>query len=62
MNDECSICKHAIYYSDEWDAKYCANCNEWKEPRCCETDINKDGKIECFFECWKRPDKPIKGL
>jgi hypothetical protein len=38
-------------YSKEFDAYYCANCNEWLENPC--------SNPECDF-CSLRPERPIK--
>ena len=50
----CDKCSGAIAYSDEWDAYYCPACNEWKETTC--------GDPDCYWQCTKRPEKPIQYL
>lgn len=50
--DKCSKCSIEITYDATFDAHYCANCNEWLEPTCRDTD--------CDY-CKYRPEKPING-
>jgi hypothetical protein len=54
--NNCDKCLSDLTYSDEWDAMYCNSCNEWKEA-CCGVTTNEP-IMECFFECWKRPERP----
>jgi hypothetical protein len=44
----------ALSYDSKWDAYYCLECNEWKEPMC--------NDHFCVFQCYKRPNKPQKDL
>jgi hypothetical protein len=61
----CTDAKHVHRRSEEWDAKYCVECDEWLEPKCGVTpeEYGGDEKAatkECFFQCWNRPDRPSK--
>lgn len=58
----CPSCECNLSYSDKWDAKYCRVCNEWRDKKCSEININdyESNIIECYFECWNRPEKPIR--
>jgi len=39
-----NICPHySIRYSEMWNIEYCADCNEWLEDCCTDTDC------ECFY-------------
>jgi len=48
---ECQHCGQLKEYDDQFDAYYCAVCNEWAESKC------KDPTC-CY--CPKRPDRPIE--
>lgn len=49
-NQLCSKCSNnAIYYYEQFDASFCATCNEWAEGTCTDT--------ECEY-CSVRPAKP----
>jgi hypothetical protein len=37
---ECDKCTDRFVYSDQWDAYYCAQCNEWKEVQCSDPNCN----------------------
>lgn len=51
---------HEEGYSEKWDARYCDTCNIWLDPPCgCGPEDNIE-RIECHFECWKRPEKPLE--
>lgn len=48
MASHCVECLEPLHYSDEYDARYCKECDEWREMICdpnCET-------------CQSRPVKP----
>lgn len=55
----CDECTQLLSYSEDWDARYCEICNEWKDKKCSETNININ-QIECFYECWNRPERPLE--
>ncbi|MFE8700456.1 hypothetical protein ACFYKX_07515 [Cytobacillus sp. FJAT-54145] len=46
----CSNCQANLIYYDEFDAYFCAYCNEWKESKCEDPT--------CFY-CPNRPNKPL---
>jgi len=46
----CSKCNEKLFLNDEYDAYYCAYCNEWIEKKC--------SSESCEY-CRERPDKPI---
>ncbi|MCH4824879.1 MAG: hypothetical protein N2C11_05085 [Planococcus sp. (in: firmicutes)] len=46
----CHTCLDALIFDDEFDASYCASCNEWREEPC--TDIS------CEY-CENRPKRPL---
>lgn len=50
---KCHVCENTLKYSDNYEAFYCENCNEWSEGLC------RDEK--CFY-CTNRPSKPIELL
>ena len=52
----CDTCTTELDYSDKWDAEYCPKCNAWKNEKCGVT--SNEPVIECYFECWKRPERP----
>lgn len=37
-DEACTVCGHQLIYSETLDAKFCANCNEWREPPCPDPD------------------------
>ena len=43
-------CNSKKKFSDQYDAYYCASCNEWMESKCDDP--------ECEY-CNNRPDKPV---
>ncbi|AXH98559.1 hypothetical protein DV702_01835 [Sporosarcina sp. PTS2304] len=48
MASHCVECMEPLHYSDEFDARYCKDCDEWREMICdpsCQT-------------CQSRPVKP----
>ncbi|WP_456278493.1 hypothetical protein [Bacillus sp. AK128] len=49
-DQSCTDCHHFLIYSDEFDAYFCPNCNEWIESKCSDPT--------CFY-CPKRPDQPL---
>jgi len=56
---KCTICNCFSSYSDKWDAKYCKECNIWLESKGdCKPEDNENGVINCYFECWNRPERP----
>lgn len=56
----CDKCGYPLFYSATWDAKYCRACNQWKEAKCSNVNINdyENHIIKCFVECWNRPEFP----
>jgi len=46
----CSTCKSDLDYSDDFDAYFCPNCNEWAESKCSDPS--------CSY-CATRPDRPL---
>jgi len=55
----CRECSAELKYSDEWDAHYCRFCNTWEEAPCCIELEEPDEGLECPFNCWERPNKPL---
>jgi hypothetical protein len=51
MDFNCEKCGYEKSYSTQFDAYYCAKCNEWCEKTCSD--------VTCMF-CSNRPEKPIK--
>lgn len=49
IHSHCLVCLQPLYYNDEFDSSYCAECNEWREESC--SDPN------CEY-CQGRPEKP----
>ena len=49
----CPKCSEFRIYSDDFDAYFCAACNEWLESACSDTT--------CEF-CKDRPDKPLDAI
>ena len=45
----CKNCDSRLQYSEEFDAYYCALCNQWNEERCADPD--------CPY-CPERPQRP----
>lgn len=57
----CPMCDLCSKYSEEWDAHYCAHCNEWLEGNNCVKPVNpKDERNVCWFHCWDRPKRPLQ--
>lgn len=50
----CVICGELEWYTEQWEARYCKKCNEWRESRC-SCLLGPD----CPYKCWKRPERPI---
>lgn len=42
--------KHNLKYNKKYEAVYCADCNEWIDPKCSD--------MKCKF-CNNRPEKPL---
>lgn len=56
---KCHQCGGISNYSVDWDSKFCPKCCIWLEQGCgCEPKDNTE-RIECYYECWKRPEKPL---
>ena len=50
-SNTCSKCHNAsIYYYEDYDAFFCASCNEWNEEDCSDPS--------CDY-CASRPSKPL---
>ena len=49
-NAVCNVCGHKIIFSESLDAKFCPQCNEWREPPCSDS--------ECMF-CRSRSNSPL---
>jgi hypothetical protein len=49
-NTQCKTCGSELILHLTWDAMFCPQCNEWKEPKC------KDPKCS---ECANRPNQPL---
>lgn len=50
LEDYCPECLGLLRYSDDYDALFCANCNEWREEAC------EDPSCE---NCKGRPNRPL---
>jgi len=50
LDEFCDVCKSKLVYYEKYDAKFCPQCNEWKEIGC--------GDINCEY-CRQRPPKPL---
>lgn len=48
----CSTCNEFLSHSERWDSYYCKVCNIWMEPGCTDP--------ECYFQCYSRPERPLK--
>jgi len=46
----CHTCLAALTFDDEFDASYCATCNEWREEMCNDSS--------CEY-CENRPTRPL---
>jgi hypothetical protein len=46
----CNVCGTRRVYHEQFDAYFCADCNEWKEPRCSDP--------ACRY-CPSRPERPL---
>ena len=46
----CQHCLSPLAFDDEFDASYCAGCNEWREEACSD--------IDCEY-CENRPKRPL---
>ncbi|MDE4086240.1 MULTISPECIES: hypothetical protein [unclassified Planococcus (in: firmicutes)] len=46
----CHTCMDPLTFDNEFDASYCASCNEWREERCSD--------ISCEY-CENRPERPL---
>lgn len=51
---KCKECKQEAQYSQNWDSYFCRYCNIWIEGKCGDT------YPDCYFDCHKRPNKPLK--
>lgn len=51
MKFYCDKCDDRFHYSEIWDSYYCKRCNEWTSSVC--------GDPKCWFQCHKRPKRPI---
>ena len=51
VDQTCSNCNSKLIYNERYDALFCASCNEWCEPACCN-----DPTCDC---CGGRPPKPL---
>ena len=49
MGGKCGECGSRLSYCEEHDAKYCIECNEWREIQC--------GAADCEY-CNTRPELP----
>ncbi len=50
LDDRCSKCNNLLIINEDYDAYFCAYCNEWVEDTC--------GDPNCMF-CKDRPKKPL---
>ncbi|PIC64380.1 hypothetical protein CSV79_07065 [Sporosarcina sp. P13] len=56
MASHCVECMEPLHYSDEFDARYCKDCDEWREmicdPNCqtCQTRPVKPSECQQDFE------------
>ena len=50
INPNYCDCNSKKKFSDQYDAYYCASCNEWMESKCDDP--------ECEY-CPNRPEKPV---
>jgi hypothetical protein len=46
---KCKVCERALRYCSYHDSLYCAHCDEWKEPKCSDSDCEL---------CKDREEKP----
>lgn len=50
LDEVCDICGSKKVYYEKYDAKFCSQCNEWKEIGCADTN--------CEY-CRQRPSRPL---
>lgn len=50
LHDYCPACFQMLRFSDDFDALYCASCNEWVEIMCLD--------LSCEL-CQSRPEHPL---
>lgn len=50
LHDYCPVCFQMLRFSDDFDALYCASCNEWVEITCVD--------LSCEL-CQSRPEHPL---
>lgn len=50
LHDYCPACFQMLRFSDDFDALYCASCNEWVEITCVD--------LSCEL-CQSRPEHPL---
>lgn len=49
LDSRCHVCLEPLAYHDEFDAQFCAVCDEWREEACSDPTCNY---------CFTRPQKP----